>query len=640
MDLVYTPKILLVDDIEENLITLKGNLKSLNAEMYCVQSGQDALLKVRQYDFALIMLDVQMPDMDGFETAERIRQGRRNQHTPIIFITAVYFDNNSIYKGYRTGAVDYITKPFNKEVLLGKASIFLDLDRIKNELIQSKKEFQNIVQDQTDLICRIDSNFYINFANRALLIAFTKTFESIKGQNILNWVDNNDLGKFNKSLGILNPTNSIIKIHHRLNVSQGKQIWVSTIIRALYDANYKHVGYQLVMRDITKEKKTSEEVIIAKQKAEEVTQSKSNFLANMSHEIRTPMNSILGMIEVLLETNLDEDQKEDVEVIQHSGRKLLEIINEILDLSKIEANQIKIQKIWFNLHDEINSIIRLYKIDAQKKGNTLTYKIDPNVPKKINGDSLRIVQIISNLINNALKFTKKGSIKFTVETFEETETKSKFRFTVSDTGIGISEGAREHIFNYFEQSDPTISQNYGGTGLGLAISKRLCEMMGGTIGFESEIKKGTNFWFVLELEHEPKIIEKNDDKLKFLIVEDNLLNQKVMSATLKRNNINFDLAGNGLEAFEMFKDNNYRLIIMDLQMPVMDGFEATRQIRNYEKDLPDDKKTKIIALTANATNEDQNKCLKAGMNDFMTKPFNFSEFNQIIHKMFDRREIN
>jgi PAS domain S-box-containing protein len=626
----YTPAILLVDDNEDNLLTLEGNLRNLKVRFFSAQNGREAIEMVKLHDFALIILDIQMPEMNGYETAEAIRQIQRNKHTPIIFLTAVYFDHVSVYKGYQAGAVDYITKPFNREILVTKARVFLELDKIRNELSQSKKEFQSIVQDQTDLIVRTDENNSIIFANRALLIAFTKTFDNLKGNNFLDWVSEKDREKIVRAIELLSPSNAIVKLHHSLNVLTNRQIFVSTIIRALYDSNNELTGFQYVMRDVSKEVESREELIVAKKKAEDATKSKSQFLANMSHEIRTPMNSILGMIDVLMQTNLDEDQLEDVEVIKYSATNLLGILNDILDFSRIESNQIQIQNIWFNLNDELKKITKLLENKANEKGNNLILEIFPDVPQKVKGDPLRLGQIIINLLNNAIKFTENGTVKLAVERDFSKEKTTQLKFTFTDTGIGMPEKISASLFNFYQQGDPSIAREYGGSGLGLAISKSLCELMGGSIAFKSEVNKGSSFWFSIAFEEEEKT--KIAEKTRILVVEDNLLNQKIVGATLQKNNLGFDIASNGKIAVEKALENNYRLILMDIQMPVMDGYEATRQIREFENNNPDREKSFIIALTANATKEDRERCEKTGMNSYLTKPFKYADLEGILQK--------
>ncbi len=631
----YTPKILVVDDIEENLLTLKGNLRGLDTEIITAYSGKEALLHVLRHDFALIILDVQMPEMNGYETAERIRLGKRNKHVPIIFLTAVYYDQNSVLKGYHSGAVDYLTKPFNRQILLSKVNVFLDLDRIKNELVESKTQFQLIVQDQTDLICRTDQELKISFTNRSMLVTLAKTFENIKDQNILDFITPSDRERIEKVIGELSPSNAVNKIQHRLQVSPVRTLWVSTVIRALYDQAYELTGYQLVMRDVTAEVKTREELILAKDAAEKATQSKSQFLANMSHEIRTPMNSIIGMIEVLYDTNIDDDQREDLDVIKFSANKLLNLLNDILDFSKIEANQIKLEKTWFTLSDELNKIHRLLDVNARERGIDLSLDIRPDVPVRVKGDPLRTSQIIINLLNNALKFTNQGSVKMTAEVENlKQDNVARIKFTISDTGIGMPEIVRTNIFELFNQGDPSIAREYGGTGLGLAISKSLCEMMGGNISFHSEKDKGTTFWFALDYETEKPTVNENSNHRSILVVDDNEINRKVACRLLKNNGYNPDEAENGLVAFEKTKQTNYGVIIMDIQMPVMDGFTSTQEIRHHQKHLPEQLKAKIVALTANSTREDLEKSRKFGMDGFLTKPLKFNELDALLKKWF------
>jgi len=632
----YTPKILVVDDIEENLLTLKGNLRGIEAEIITAYSGKEALLQVLRHDFALLIVDVQMPEMNGYETAERIRLGKRNKHVPIIFLTAVYYDQTSVLKGYHAGAVDYLTKPFNREILISKVRIFLDLDHIKNELIESKNQFQLIVQDQTDLICRTDQNLKILFVNRSFLVALAKTFESIKDQNILDYIFEPDREKIEKSISELTPSNAVAKFQHTLMISPVRSLTVSTIIRALYNPVYELSGYQLVMRDVTAELKTREALVEAKEAAEKATRSKSQFLANMSHEIRTPMNSIIGMIDVLYETNIDEDQREDLDVIKFSANKLLDLLNDILDFSKIEANQIKLEKVWFNLNEELNKTRRLFEIKANEKGIALNLNIHPGVPVSVKGDPLRTSQIIINLLNNALKFTNEGNVSLAVEIEKmKQDNIARIKFTISDTGIGMPENVSNSIFELFNQGDPSITREYGGTGLGLAISKSLSELMGGTISFQTQKNKGTTFWFSLDYEIEKPAMPEYKNKPSVLVVDDNEINRKVACSVLKKNGFNPDEAENGKVALEKVLANRYELIIMDIQMPVMDGFTASQEIRHIERNLPDHQRSRIIALTANATREDQEKSKKSGMDGFLTKPLKYPELEVIMKRWFD-----
>ncbi len=629
----YTPKILLIDDRKENLITLEINLRVLKADIISVQSGAEALVQVKQHNFALMIIDIQMPGMNGFEVVEKIRSGRRNRHTPIVFLTAVYHDQNSVYQGYQSGAVDYITKPFNREILLSKTRVFLDLDRVKQELSDSRQMFQSIVQDQTDLICRTDRDLDIVFANRALLVSFAQTFERLNGKHFVDWIDADDLQHFRDVINILTPTNALVKLNHQLNLSTSRQIIVTSIIRALYDTNFELMGYQLVMRDMTNEVNSSRHLAEARQQVRDASQARSQFVANMSHEIRTPMNSIIGLLEVLTENPLSEEQAEILDLVQHSAGNLMNLLNDIIDLSKIDSGNVHFQSEWLKLEDEVNRTVKLLEHKARENKNELRLVFDNTIPDKIKGDPLRIGQILINLINNAIKFTNDGVIELRLDLVFKDHDRAKIKFTIADTGMGIEEEALRNIFRIYDQGNPEISRQFGGSGLGLAISNALCKKMGSEIHVKSTPGEGTTFWFELNFDLTNQLARKNRSNIRILIAEDNALNQKVVGTTLKRNGFTFELAENGKEALDKFKNNNFNVVLMDIQMPVMDGYEATQEIRAFEKANPSRKKSRIIALTANATNDDRRKCNEIGMDDYMTKPFRFHELKDIIYKI-------
>ena len=385
-------------------------------------------------------------------------------------------------------------------------------------------------------------------------------------------------------------------------------------------------------------KKQNEIVEGEKLKAIEASKYKSLFLANMSHEIRTPLNGIIGMSEILKETNLTESQQEHLEIISISGNNLLSIINDILDYSKIEANQLELEFITLDIFKELDDIVKLLSIKSKSKKLDLSYDIHPEVPKYFVGDPLRIKQILINFCNNAIKFTSKGFVHINVVLESKTATHIIVKFEVKDTGIGISKENQSKLFKEFSQVDTSTSRKFGGTGLGLSIAKKLTLLMHGEVGIESEINKGSTFWFTAKFEISKtkiniatkKEVELSTKKLNILLVEDNKINQKVAAHTILKYGHTVDFANDGLEAVDLFSKNKYDIIFMDIQMPNMNGYEATIEIRRLEV-VENYKQTKIIAMTANALKGEKEKCINIGMNDYLSKPFKQESLLQVLH---------
>lgn len=380
----------------------------------------------------------------------------------------------------------------------------------------------------------------------------------------------------------------------------------------------------------TRDQEKSEALSMAKKAADDANEAKSAFLAVISHEIRTPMTGIMGMVRLLKDSVLDNQQEEYADTIQQSGESLLSLLNDILDFSKIEGGHMTIENIDFDIRKLIHSVALLMGSRAEEKGLRLIEEIGSDVPVALRGDPTRLRQILLNLIGNAVKFTDDGSIKIQVNIQRRMPEKNKLAlyFAVEDTGIGIDEDGQKRLFNPFSQADNTISRRFGGTGLGLAICKKLVEAMHGTIAIDSEAGKGSVFYFVVPLEpgDEDAITNDQDSKielppLSILIVDDNEINQKVVTGLLAKYKHTSIAVGNGLEAVNAVKDNDiFDIILMDMEMPVMNGVDATKEIRHL--DDPEKSRTPIIAMTANVINEDIEKCRAAGMNDYTSKPIN------------------
>jgi signal transduction histidine kinase/CheY-like chemotaxis protein len=407
---------------------------------------------------------------------------------------------------------------------------------------------------------------------------------------------------------------------------KGEDIWIKTNVMPVLNENNKVTKLVFIETDIS-------ELIKARETAENALLIQEQFLANTSHEIRTPMNGIIGMTNQIMSTSINEEQAEYLNAIQESSNNLMNIINGILDVSKIKAGKFEIEKIPFKLRDVLNSLKVSFKIKAQEKNIKLIFTIDNDIPQVLIGDSLRLTQIINNLLNNAIKFTEFGSVNLIVSVLEKKQNKIKIAFNFKDTGIGIAPDKLEHIFEVFSQAELEISRKFGGTGLGLNISKSLIELQGGEINVESKLNEGSTFTFYIEyeignendyvdsLKVETNLPENIDlNYLQILLVEDNIINQKVAIFELNKWKINTDVADNPIKAFELLEKKHYDLILMDLSMPIMSGFEATIKIRKNQNQLIS--KIPIIALTASAQNSEKIKCLEAGMDDYISKPFN------------------
>lgn len=389
---------------------------------------------------------------------------------------------------------------------------------------------------------------------------------------------------------------------------------------------------------------TQDEVQKAKEVAENSSRMKSEFLANMSHEIRTPLNSIVGMIEVLQETPLTAEQREYVSLFKRASSALLSIVNDILDMSKIEAGAVELNIESFLLKDVVQDVIQTLSPLAKQKNINLEFKISPNMSSSYKGDVAKIRQILTNLISNSLKFTSEGFVSLSIQPNSTGKSGNLF-FTVEDTGIGISKEKIGSLFRIFTQADSSITKTYGGTGLGLALCKKLTEMMGGEIWLESTVGKGSCFYFTLDLlevtEHETKdhlqisaqTISTDEIKpLKILLVDDSIENRVLIKTFLKKTNHQITEAENGYEAVQLARDNQFDVILMDLQMPVMDGLKATQMIRSFEK-TNHKERVHIIALTAYALKEEVDKSIASGCDLHLSKPIKKSTLIEVLNSI-------
>ncbi len=418
-----------------------------------------------------------------------------------------------------------------------------------------------------------------------------------------------------------------------LKKKNGDVAWVIISGAPFFNANGEFEGTMGIHLDITERKQSESDLIKAKLKAEELIKIKELFLANMSHEIRTPMNAIIGMGELIEKTSLNNDQRTYVEAIQSSSSHLLNMINDILDISKMESGKMELDSIPFRVREMIDRIIDMVKVKAETNHVEIELIIEKNLPDFLTGDRMKISQVLINLIGNAIKFTLNGKVTISVKCVNFKGALKEVKFSVKDQGIGIKKEDFELIFENFKQVGNSSSRFYGGTGLGLPISSNIVKLLGGEIKLISEINEGSEFYFTIPLysgkdvenlkgEEEKHTLITDFKGAKVLLVEDNPVNSLLATTVLKKWKCKVTAEVNGVDALKVLNEHDFDLILMDLQMPIMGGLEATRIIRE-ERNI----NTPIIALTANAIKGDMDMCLRAGMNDYMSKPFKQVTFN-------------
>jgi PAS domain S-box-containing protein len=526
--------------------------------------------------------------------------------------------------------------------LIGTLNDISQLKRTEQKIAESEKNYRLLSENSSDLIAVHTLEGKFTYVSPSVKEFLGYTPDELIGRGDMELVHPDDKPKIYalKKRQQASKNNTTELSEFRLLRKNGSAVWVEVISRNLFDETQKIIGVQTSARNIDQRKAFEIALIVEKEKAEQANIAKSQFLSTMSHEIRTPMNAVIGLTNFLLDQNPRPDQLESLKLLNFSGENLLVIINDILDFSKIEAGKIEFEEIPFDFQDLLNNTIQMLRHRAVDKGIELYIKHNNALPSTVKGDPVRIAQIINNLIGNAIKFTENGYVELTVNTEDIKENHYTLSFSIKDTGIGISPDKQESIFDRFSQAGSHITRKFGGTGLGLAITKRLINLMGSDISVKSILGEGSVFSFTLILEAADKeeantiskfeIPTRNIEGIKILLVDDNHVNQVVASNYLKKWGFDITLAYDGTEAVELIQKEQFHLVLMDIQMPEMNGYEATRKIRaledTYFKELP------ILALTASAMMDSEKMIFDAGMNDIITKPFKAEELRNLILK--------
>jgi len=424
-------------------------------------------------------------------------------------------------------------------------------------------------------------------------------------------------------------------------ITTGLSIALIVILSLLTLSLYKNNNLRAKANELLQDK--NNELQLAKEKAEKASLVKAQFLSTITHELRTPLYVVTGLTHLLLEENSKPEQKEHLNSLQFSGEYLLSLINNILDLNKLEANKVEVEKVTFQLKKRLNDVLIALKKSADDRKNTLRLEYDESIPDKIEGDSLKLSQIFINLIGNSLKFTQNGDVVVRVSKINEKDNKVTLRFEIEDNGVGISKKKQKSIFESFSQASLQINRKFGGTGLGLSIVKNLLELMGSRIQLDSELGKGSKFWFDLVLEvstneitgvaGETVLSEDEYNSLEnrqVLVVEDNKINQMITRKILEKRKIVCQVADNGMDAIKMVQENDFDVVLMDIHMPGISGIEATQEIRKFNPELP------IIALTAVTIDENLDEFYRVGFNEIIPKPFKTEEFFEKIHRTLEQ----
>jgi PAS domain S-box-containing protein len=624
-------KILLVEDDLVDQIAFKRMVKKekLNYDFQIAGSLKEAkeLLSTQRYE--LVITDYQLGDGNAVALFDYLKS------TPFIFATGGG-DEEIAVKALKAGAFDYLIKDQERNYLK-VLPLTIDNAIRRSRMNERLRLLESVIVNANDAVIIASANKKIPeimYVNRAFveMSGYEEYEVQKKGFGIFVGEETDRI----EVQGIADAFRDFESIKSELIFyrKDGTPYWVGISIVPLKDKNGKTTHFVSIQRDITERKEAEQDLIEAREAAEQARLAESQFLANMSHEIRTPMNAVIGMTHLLMDENLSPKQLDYINALKFSADSLMGIISDILDLSKIGAGKLDFEQKQFNLYELLNSLQKAFKFKLKQKELNVEFILNENVDNDVVGDPTRLNQILTNLLGNSEKFTLEGEIGVRMKILEEDSTKYLLKFEVYDTGIGIEPNKLELVFENFKQANSQIHRKFGGTGLGLPIVKNLVELQGGSIWVDSEIGKGTTFSFILpftnsgirsqasNLEEDVMGQLLNDEVLrtaKVLIAEDNPMNQKLISEIMRKWKVNFEIASDGQIALDKLTEKVYDIILMDVNMPKMSGYEAAESVRNDCFNL--NHKTPIIALTAAALQSEKEKVFDSGMNEFVSKPF-------------------
>jgi PAS domain S-box-containing protein len=637
-------KILLLDDREENLLSLKAILNRDDIEIFTTTSTNEALRMVWENDIAVALVDVQMPGMDGFEFAETLLSNPKTKETLIVFVTAISKETSYAVRGLKTGAIDYLYKPLDPYITNAKVDSLIRLARSQKEIRDKNKLLENfatIVLNSPDIIATVDPEtgniISVNPSVETILGTTVSTLIGISILDLLVEPYNSGLREVLVKRSYLGGETIVVEDQFYGRLRQ--PVWLE--LRIMYKNRLLFVN----LHDVEKRKAHERALIDAQSLAEKARKVKESFLANMSHEIRTPLNGIIGIGNLLAATNLDQPQQELLSMLRQSSGSLLNILNDILDISKIDVGKFSILPTSTDLRVLGKGIIDLMKFQADEKNLDLRHSIPDSIPGRVMADGMRLNQILLNLVGNALKFTDSGNVKLRMEKISTENSIHKIKFIVEDTGIGMSEDHISNIFSEYGQASENTSYQYGGTGLGLTISQKLVRLMGGELEVNSRYNHGSEFFFTLILKDANEKTGEIKPTVAFqdlppftgktvLVAEDNPINALLLRKYLNAWKLVPTMTANGKEAIDVLREIQFDLIILDTRMPEMDGFETARYARQKLGVI-----TPILSLSATVLPEEVDQAVSSGMNDTLSKPFEPEKLHAKIDWLLNRLTV-